>query len=376
MPTATRNALTTTLDAAGDILHLRASFVARTFYPGLGRLGLADFSAGSRGWYCERWLASGVQAENAEFVDGEGMSLVELQDGETMRLADALAAEPERLLGADYAKRTRGRFGVLSKLLDIGLPIPWHIHVGDADARRYWNSRGKEEAYYFLETTTMGPLPYSHIGVHPDVTPGDLLPILERWNDDKVLDLSPAYRLNTGEGFHVRTGIPHAPGTALTLELQEESDVYSFLQAVSEGRTLDKSLLLRGLADERAVLGLIDWDTSQLATFYSAYHTTPVVMRETDDAREAWVFHPSRTPKFSGKELRLKAGASVSSVEAKPFCLFAWKGTGEMDGVTFEAGNHTSDELFVGERAAKRSHAIRNTGSEELVVYKIFGPDA
>jgi hypothetical protein len=54
----------------------------------------------------------------------------------------------------------------------------------------------KEEAYYFLETDNLGPLPYSHLGLHPDVSGDDLLPILERWNDDKVLNLSPAYRLN------------------------------------------------------------------------------------------------------------------------------------------------------------------------------------
>jgi len=375
MATATENALQTTLESMGDILYLHASFVARTFYPGLGRLGLAENSAGSRGWYCERWLASCVQADNAEFVEGEGMSLVELRDGTTMRFADALANESERLLGADYARRTHGRFGVLSKLLDIGLPIPWHIHPAEPDARRYWNSRGKEEAYYFLETDEKGPLPYSHIGVHPDVEPADLLPILQRWNDDRVLDLSPAYRLNVGEGFHVRPGVPHAPGTALTLELQEESDVYNFLQAVSEGRVLVKSLSLRGLPDERAVLALIDWDTARLSTFYTAYHTTPVVVRESETFREAWVFHPSRTPKFSGKEIRMAGGASATFVERKPFCLFVWKGRGEINGIPFEAGNHTRDELFVGERAATRPHTLHNTGTDELVAYKIFGPD-
>jgi len=61
------------------------------------------------------------------------------------------------------------------------------------------------------------------------------LPIVKRWNDDKVLDLSPAYRLNIGEGYHLFPGIPHAPGTALTLEIQEESDVYNMLQALVNG---------------------------------------------------------------------------------------------------------------------------------------------
>lgn len=364
-----------TLDQNGDILYLHAAFVARTFYPALGRLGLRDFSAGSRGWYSERWLASCVQADNADFLEGEGMSRVELCDGSTMRLVDVLAEKSSQLLGEAYSRRTGGRFGVLSKLLDIGLPIPWHIHPADPDARRYWNSRGKEEAYYFLETSERGPFPYSHLGVHPDVGPSDVLPLLQRWNDDSVLDLSPAYRLNVGEGFHIRPGVPHAPGTALTLEVQEESDVYNFLQAVSEGRLLDKSLCLRGLPDERAVLGLIDWETSRLSAFYRAFHTRPVVTAETPQMREAWIFHPNRTPKFSGKEVRLAPAASTLSAEGKPFCLFIWKGKGEINGIPFEAGNPSRDELFVGVRAATQPHTLHNTGDEELVVYKLFGPD-
>lgn len=364
-----------TLDRTGDILYFRAAFVARTFYPGLGRLGMKDFSAGSRGWYCERWLASCVQADNADFVEGEGISLVELEDGSTRRWNDVLSEGSERLLGETYSRRTGGRFGVLAKLLDIGLPIPLHIHPGEPDARRYWNSRGKEEAYYFLETDEMGPLPYSHVGIRSDVVPSDVLSILRRWDDDRALDLSPAYRLNVGEGFHIRPGVPHAPGTALTLELQEESDVYNFLQAVSAGRLLDKSLCLRGLPDERAVLALIDWETSRLPTFYRLYHTRPVVVRETTQMRESWVFHPSRTSKFSGKEVRIRPGASIATTEKKPFCLFAWKGKGEINSLPFEAGNPCRDELFVGVRAALSSHTVRNVGDEELVYYKIFGPD-
>jgi hypothetical protein len=367
--------LDATLDAQGDILRLHAAFVARTFYPGLGRLGLADLSAGARGWYCERWIASSVQADNADFLEGEGMGRAELTDGSLLPLARALALRGGRLLGEAYARRHGGRFGVLAKVLDIGAPIPWHVHAREEDARRFWNSRGKEEAYFFLETDNAGPLPYSHLGVHPDVTSADLLPVLQRWEDDSVLDFSPAYRLNTRRGFHVPPGVPHAPGTALTLELQEESDVYNFLQAVSGGRRLDRSLLLRGLPDEAAVLRLVNWETARRTDFYRVFRTQPTPCLEAPGAREMWVFHPRRTSKFSGKEARIEPGAAYTARENGPYALLAWRGHGEVNRVPFAAGQHTRDELFVGARTATEPHALRNTGDEELVLYKVFGPD-
>lgn len=371
-----RTALDRTLDACADVIPLKPSFVARTFYPGLGRLGLSDPDAGSRGSYCERWIGSSVQADNAEFVEGEGMSTFTLADGSPARLADALQLAGERLLGPKHAARTGSRFGLLSKVLDIGTPIPWHIHARETDARKWWSCRGKEEAYYFVETENPGPVPFSHLGVHPDVEASDLLPILERWDDDSVLDLSPAYRLNVGQGFHVPPGIPHAPGTALTLELQEESDVYNFLQAVTCSGKLDRSLMLRGLPDVASVVRLIDWASSRAPEFYSRHHTKPVHLVDEDGRRESWVFHPSRTPKFSGKEVRVEPGRSMESREDAAYVLFIWRGSGEAAGNDIVGANHGCDEFFVGYRAATVPHVIRNTGDTTLVVYKLFGPSA
>ena len=42
-----------------------------------------------------------------------------------------------------------------------------------------------------------------------------------------------------------RLGFPHAPGTALTLELQEDLDVFAILQAHSGGSLVPKELLFK-----------------------------------------------------------------------------------------------------------------------------------
>jgi hypothetical protein len=125
------------LDLTGGILYLKPAFVARDFYPGLGRLGLKDYCVGERGWLCERWIASCVEASNAIPFKNEGLSFIKLsQFDKNLSLLEALQLKPDRMLGEAYAKAHNNRFGVLSKILDIGVPIPWHIHTQEKDAKR------------------------------------------------------------------------------------------------------------------------------------------------------------------------------------------------------------------------------------------------
>jgi mannose-6-phosphate isomerase class I len=78
----------------------------------------------------------------------------------------------------------------------------------------------------------VGPHPETFFGVHPSIVEKKqfdiLLPYLVEWNNDLILRHSRAYLLVPGEGFHLPAGGLHAPGTALTIELQEDSDVFAF----------------------------------------------------------------------------------------------------------------------------------------------------
>ena len=361
------------LDQKRGVLRLKPTFVARD-YPGLGRLGLKKFSAGKRGWLVERWMASSVVAKGLNQIENEGLSELDIK-GVKLFLKDALALSPERMLGKSYAKSHNNRFGVLTKILDIGKPIPWHVHAREEHARKYWNMNPKEEAYYFLDHPKRGPLPYSHLGMHPDTIKADLLPILKRWNDDKVLDLSPAYRLNVGEGFLILAGVIHAPGTALTLEAQEESDVGSLFQPMVNNKIMSKEqTLLNGPKTEEEAIELIDWNACTDPKFYRKYHIIPEIISEDNTSKEYWVYSPKMCKKFAGKEIRLAAKKKIKESEKGPFLLLAWKGQGTVNGVKVVGGNPKTDELFVSCEAAAE-HEIVNEGKEELILYKIFGPD-
>lgn len=147
------------LDRTGGVLRLKPAFVARTFYPGLGRLGVKKYYVGKRGWLCERWIASSVLADNPIPVANEGLSFIAFsKGGAELSLKEALELKPARMVGKNYAREHGDRFGVLTKVLDIGSPIPWHIHAREEDAKKYWGMTSKEEAYYFLDALERGPL--------------------------------------------------------------------------------------------------------------------------------------------------------------------------------------------------------------------------
>ena len=77
------------------------------------------------------------------------------------------------------------------------------------------------------------------------------------------------------EGFHIPSGILHAPGTALCFEMQEDSDVLLMFQALNAGKVVSKDLLFKDVRPEdrerfgdRFMLEVIDWEANCDPYFY------------------------------------------------------------------------------------------------------------
>ena len=374
------------IEEGEGILHLRPEWVARDFIPPGKRLGLkeSDYDVGERGYICERWLASITRAENAVGPENEGLSRLRTDSDEEITLKEATELLPELVMGDAYASAHKG-LGRLVKVYDFGARIPFHYHQMQKDASLLGRN-SKDEAYYFLEDVDMGPHPETFFGVHPFIVERKefdrLLPYLKEWNSDAILKLSRAYTNEAGEGFYLPSGILHAPGTALTLELQEDSDVGSFVQALNAGRIISKELLYKDVPpdsrkryEERAVLDQLDWKANGDPYFYENHHLVPILVEESshDGAREWWVFYNTR--KFSGKKLEIEPGASCTCIEKGVFSMFVWRGTGDVGGNEVIAGDPERDELFVCHDRATRPLTIRNTGRSKLILFKFFGPD-
>ena len=371
------------------ILRCDPAWVARDFLPPGKRLGLPEeeYDVGERGYICERWIVSETKADNRVGPPNEGLSYINIGDGaEKLLLTDALEAGGPLLLGEDYAASHGNTLGRLSKLYDFAARIPHHFHQMQKDAELV-GSNAKEEAYFFPEGVDLGKHPETFFGVHGWIVEQGkqeeiILPYLVDWDSDLILRHAWAELLVPGDGFHIPAGILHAPGTALTFELQENSDVFGMCQALVDGKIIPKDLLFKDVRKEdrekhgeRIILDQIDWELSSDRYFYENRHLGQRLDESTkqDGGEEYWIFY--NTEKFCGKRTLVKPGGKFVAQEKGVYSVLAWRGSGTFDGMPVKGGEFGLDELLVTHDRATKPHEIVNDGSEELELFRFFGPD-
>ncbi len=377
----------TSVEKMNGILYLRPCWVARDFLPPGKRFGLKEeeYDVGERGFISERWLGSETKADNRIGPEDEGLSYLGIE-GQNVLLRDAVRVCGPLIMGDEYA-RSHKNLGRLAKIYDFDSRIFYHIHQMEEDAKKV-GKNPKEEAYFFLEDVALGKHPETFFGVHPYIVEHGkqydlLLPYLVDWNSDLILKHARAYLNVPGEGFHLPSGVLHAPGTALTLELQEASDVFAMLQAKLNGKIHSKEDLLfkdvskaeREKFGEMAVLKQIDWEICGDPYFYENRHTEPKMIEETkqDSGYEEWIYY--NTTKFSGKRVTVKPKSTFKSKDRGVYNVLVWKGSGKIDGHKVEGKNFGIDEVLVTYQKAVEGFPIENTGSTDLVIFKFFGPD-
>jgi hypothetical protein len=376
-------------DALSDgdgILRLEPAWVGRDFLPAGRRFGLDDdaYDLGERGEMCERWLASTTKADNRVGPADEGLSYLSLGGSERVTLKEAIDADRVAVMGEEYAATHPG-LGRLAKIFDYGGRLPLHLHQRQEHAALV-GRHSKDEAYYLPPGVDMGSHPESFLGLHPSVAQeGDrevLLSYLEDWDSDLILQHSVGYLQVAEQGFHIPSGVLHAPGTALTIELQEDSDVFAMLQALNGDILISKELLWKDVRredretkGERFILELIDWETNGDPFFYENHHLSPqpIEASRRDGGMEYWIYY--NTAKFSGKKLVVRPGDRYVSVDAGVHNILVWSGSGTYGGIPVKGGDPAHDELLVTHDRARRGVEVRNTGREDLLAIKFFGPN-
>ncbi|WP_138419241.1 hypothetical protein [Sinomonas gamaensis] len=366
------------------VLPLDAALVARDWLPAGRRLGLREdqYDVGDRGTICERWLGSTTYADNAVGPDDEGISYIRPAGGSPINLAEAVSADPIAILGQDYARSHSG-LGRLAKIFDFAARIPFHIHPPKDEAAKVGRN-SKDEAYYFPSGVGMGPHPETFFGLHPGIASSRdtdlLLDQLVAWNSDDILQYARAYKQMPEDGFFLPSGVLHAPGTALTIELQEDSDTLAMFQALNAGKIISKDLLFKDVSEtdrhergEAALLDWLDWEANGDPYFYENRHIPPVVFDESESGSEAWIFYGST--KFSGKRLIIRPGQSYTCRERGVFNLLVWRGEGRIGGQQVVGNAPGSDELLVVHDRAVEDLEYTNTGATDMTVIKFFGPD-
>jgi len=353
------------------VLRLRPTY-ARRLYPDGGRLRGhrpgATFSRHDRMWKPERWIASTTEACNPNPIVGEGLSRV---FGAGLTLRDAIRAAPEFLLGPRRYAAHGAEFRVLIKLLDGQTPIPLHFHASDAAVtghpRHFRGHRfGKEEAYYFLDGPK-GGCPYTHVGLRPTTSPAELLRAIAQ-GGETALELSPCFLQRHGEGFLIPAGVVHRPGTALTLEIQQPSDVSIKLDDRIACLKLAPEQMHPGFRTLRQAIRFIDFETSTLEDVLDRFRLLPkpIPAERSRHVIEEWIFPPQMCRKFSGK--RLRAHSRITSIESDCYAVLVWKGEGKLGPHQVRKG----DEFFVSWTAARKGVKILRQGTDTLELFKFF----
>lgn len=382
-------------DAGEGILRLAPNWVSRSFcIPGRRiKLHPDDYYAlgSARGGIDERWFASTTKAENGPLTtEHEGMSMI-VADGGEFLLADAVQELKGQLIGDRLWNEYHG-WPMFSKFFDNLGPLPHHVHHMDRHAALV-GQRGKPEAYYFPPQLNNhgGHFPYTFFGFEPGTTREEVRRCLENFTrgDNKITNISRAYRLEPGTGWDVPPGVLHAPGSFCTYEPQVASDVYAMYQSLVDDLIVPEELLWKNcpadhIGDFDYLVDVIDWELNVDPEFRKHRFMSPRPVRpeaEMLDAgyREVWVCYKSKG--FSAKELTILPGRSAVIRDNAAYGMIMMQGHGTMGVWNVETpaliryGEKTCDEFFVSEEAARRGVRIVNESKcEPLVMLKHFGP--
>jgi hypothetical protein len=382
------------LEATGGLLRLAPNWVPRSFLqPGL-RLKLHPddtYAYGlNRGGIDERWFGSTTDAANEGRVHDEGQSYV-VHDGQRFQLKDVISELGSAIIGESIFGKY-GKWPVYSKFFDNMGPIPHHMHQ-TAEQAALVGQEGKPESYYFppQHNNVGNNFPYTFMGFEPGTTRQQVVDCIANWNkgDNKILELSKAYKLQPGTGWLIPPAVLHAPGSLCTYEPQWGSDVFGMYQNLVEGREVPWSLLVKDMPEDKHqdidfIVDQLDWEKNVDPNFKDNNYLEPIVDTQDDAHVDKWIVYGKVGGEqlFSAKELTVFPGGKVTITDNGASSLIVVQGAGSINGMTLDCPKlirfHelTQDEVFVTESAAKAGLTFENTSStEDLVILRYFGPE-
>lgn len=382
------------LEATGGLLRLAPNWVPRSFLqPGL-RLKLHPddtYAYGlNRGGIDERWFGSTTDAANEGRVHDEGQSYV-VHDGKRFQLKDVVTELGGDIIGSSIFDKY-GKWPVYSKFFDNMGPIPHHMHQ-TAEQAALVGQEGKPESYYFppQHNNVGNNFPYTFMGFEPGTTRQQVVDCIANWNkgDNKILELSKAYKLQPGTGWLIPPAVLHAPGSLCTYEPQWGSDVFGMYQNLVEGREVPWSLLVKDMpADKHQdidfIVDQLDWDKNVDPNFKDNNYLEPIVDTQDDAHVDKWIVYGKVDGEqlFTAKELTVLPGGKVTITDNGASSMIVVQGSGSINGMTLDCPKlirfHelTQDEVFITEGAAKAGLTFENTSStEDLVILRYFGPE-
>lgn len=276
----TRTIVNQALNEGAGVMRLAPNWVPRTFCRPGRRLRLHPddyFALGlERGGIDERWFSSTTPADNGPGTpENQGLSFVVTSDGKQARLLDAVSDFKGEIIGERLFQQY-GRWPMYSKFFDNQGPLPHHVHHREEHARLVGEA-GKPEMYFFpAQYNNYGAeYPFTFFGFNPGVTKEQVKECLKNFTkgDNRLTDLSRAYRIAPDTGWDVPAGLLHAPASLCTYEPQFASDVYAMYQSVLYfDHVVSEDLLWKNCPPDKVgdydyLVDVLDWDLNVDADF-------------------------------------------------------------------------------------------------------------
>ncbi len=382
-------------DQGEGVLRMAPIFVPRRFSQAGHRLKLHPddyFALGTqRGSIKERWFSSVIPAMNGPLAPAdEGMSYIAPSENiaDKFLFKDAVSELGADLIGQALWDRF-GTWPMYSKFFDYEAPLFHHLHLTDEDARRVGRI-GKPEAYYFPPQLNnhLGQFPVTYFGYDPDVTREMVADRLLQYEagDNRITELSRAYRIELGTGWYTPPGVVHAPGSVLTYEPQWNSDVNSVHENITAGEIYPYEFLVENCPEDRKrnidyILGLMDWEKNVDPHYKKHFFRPPIPAQNGDGWQENWITYDN--PYVAAKELIISPGCTAVVKDQAAYGCILIQGHGKFGFHAAEAsimlryGQLSADEFFVSESTARSGLTIANHSRwEPMVILKHFGPNA
>lgn len=388
----TSHTIKETFTKGQGIFRLIPVFIPRRFSQAGQRLRLHPddyYALGTqRGSIKERWFSSVIPAMNGPLAPpDEGLSYVEpfgRPTNERFSLRDAVAELGDSLIGPTLMKKY-GTWPMYSKFFDYLEPLFHHLHLDFTSAGRV-GRLGKPEGYYFPPQLNnhMGTFPHTYFGWAPETTKEQVRERLLQYEagDNRITELSRAYRIQLGTGWYTPPGVIHAPGSVLTYEPQWNSDVNSVYENITSGEVYPYDFLAENCpADKKRdvdyIMSLMDWDKN-VDPYYKQHFYRPPLPGKAEG--EKWILYGNEY--VGAKELTIPPGQTITIKDPCAYGCIIIQGHGQFGVYDAEAaimlryGQTSADEYFVGEDAAQKGVTITNKSiCEPMVILKHFGPN-
>lgn len=337
-----------------------------------------------RGAICERWFSA---TENAETGPGapedEGLSYIYV-DGEKVLFRDCVEELGAALIGNELWNRY-GRWPMFSKFYDYKCESFHHLHHKEKDAELV-GVRTKPEAYYFpVEmNASENSIQCTFFGFDPSVSKEEIIERLALFEirENRLTELSRAFRLELGTGWYTKPGVLHACGSLCTYEPQWMSESCSLWENYTPGGRIAPYEELAGKVPEDKkrdldyIYNLMDEEANFDPNYRQKYFRRPIVEVETPQFIQKWITYGN--PYIGAKELRIRPGQTVTVKDQAAYGCILLQGHGKFGEYDAEAptiiryGEQTYDEFFVSEEAAQKGVEIHNTSRQEWVMLKHF----